>query len=181
MVGVWRYYLHEGNGILTYLISLNKLDVHKEIDLIKSIVLQNHVHIDVSKSCSQLSAIAPPSNKKWIRLPFVGNMSYKIARNLRKNRYEGAFYTLHYVSNLLNIRDRVLFWNRNYVPRLRCCDCTGQPVRSLLLRIKEHESDVTTIWKKLLRYGTFSLIELEAHDEGSKDGSGDHRPAGEKR
>jgi len=105
-------------------IPLDAQDFHNEIQLIKQIAQKNHIQFDVDKSIkrkkyslfknntSHLSEFRPP-DRKWIRLPFAGNVSYKLERIIQKSGYEAAFYTLNSMRSLLQLKDPIPFWERS--------------------------------------------------------------------
>jgi len=74
-------------------------------------------------------------NKKWIRDPFIGKLSYKIARLLQKIGYNVAFYSLFKIRSLCKLKDAIPIWDRSAVYKIECCMCKsayiGQTGRSL--------------------------------------------------
>lgn len=88
-------------------VPLSKYNFDKEINTIKYIAQRNNIHIDVDKiakkkiqaifrnSISNLSPSHIENRNKWIKIPFMGNISYKISKVIRRIGYKPAYYTLY--------------------------------------------------------------------------------------
>jgi len=83
-----------------------------------------------------------PSREKlrWLRLPYLGRLSYTLNRILRPYGLRPAYYNLNVDTKLLvNLKDRIPHYERSGVYRLECSDCRsvdiGETSRSLITRV----------------------------------------------
>lgn len=91
---------------------------------------------------------SPPAHTssriKWMRLPFLGKFSYKLAAELSKYNYRVGFYPLLNLGRLSALKDRTTLLDRSGIYRASCGDCdavyVGQTGRKLSKRINEHKS-----------------------------------------
>lgn len=102
-----------------------------------------------SSSISQTSTFSnTPSKLTYVRQPFLGNISYKIASILKKSGYRAAFYTLCSLRSISHVNDSIPLLEHSGVYRLSCNSCNaiyiGQTGRTLSCRINEH----LTSWHK---------------------------------
>jgi hypothetical protein len=138
-------------------ISLSPEAIAKETDTIKYIVEVNNVDINVDKAIrrkriasvlDQTTSLKRDAPKhKWIRIPFLGRLSGKISRVLRKFDLRPAFYSVNRIRDLFaSTKDPIPLPERSGVYRLECADCPtvyiGQTGRKLRDRTAEHESAV---------------------------------------
>ena len=90
------------------------------------------------KKATALTNGAEP-RKKFIRLQFAGNSSYKLFRELRRMEYTTAFYSSISLRSLLSkLKDPVPRVDRTVVYRLQVPIYVGQIGRSLESRVQEH-------------------------------------------
>lgn len=80
--------------------------------------------------------------ERFVRIPFIGNPSYKIAREIRKANYTPVFYTLSSSRDLIKLKDALDLEQKSGVYRLECGSCkasyVGQTGRKLYNRLQEH-------------------------------------------
>jgi hypothetical protein len=137
-------------------IPLDNNNYKKEVSTIKHIAALNNVTIDVdkiisrklkSKTTSAITNLSKISNRiKWVRMPFLGNISYKISRLLRNVGYRAAFYSLNTNLKLINSKDKPALNKKSGIYKICCgsCNCVyvGQTGRDLEARILEHQKAV---------------------------------------
>ena len=74
---------------------------------------------------------------KWIRLPFLGNVSYKLSHILRNVGFRVAFYTLSNLNFLARYKDSLPVSQKSGIYRIECGECDsvyiGQTGRNLSL------------------------------------------------
>ncbi|KAL4718110.1 hypothetical protein ACJJTC_009973 [Scirpophaga incertulas] len=83
------------------------------------------------------------NNKRWARIPYLGDLSYKCSRTLAG--CNPAFYTTRNLSSMLcNSKDHTDINQRSGVYELTCATCNkkyiGQTGRSFRIRVAEHSS-----------------------------------------
>ncbi|KAL4716270.1 hypothetical protein ACJJTC_014750 [Scirpophaga incertulas] len=83
------------------------------------------------------------NNKRWARIPYLGDLSYKCSRTLAG--CNPAFYTTRNLSSMLcNSKDHTDINQRSGVYELTCATCNkkyiGQTGRSFRVRVAEHSS-----------------------------------------
>ena len=92
-------------------VPLSKDKFVKEMNTIKNIARNNNININIFKIInrkinSQVSTLTSKKyNVKWIRQPFLGNISYKIASILNKANYRVAFYSINTIQHLSTLKD----------------------------------------------------------------------------
>lgn len=139
-------------------IPLSPSNFKKELDTIVHIAKTNDIKIDVQKlvrkkliSRALDTTTSLPrdkkkkkKNEKWIRLPHLGSLTFKITRLLRTFNFRPAFYSVNTTRNIFSrLKDPVPTENKSGVYRLQCSDCPtiyiGQTGRKLKERISEHD------------------------------------------
>lgn len=80
---------------------------------------------------------------KWRKIPYLGNISIKIARLLEKNDIRPAFYcTKNLGTYIINSKDKADKNQKNGIYKLKCEECSavyvGQTGRCFKKRITEH-------------------------------------------
>ena len=128
--------------------------IAKETSIIKSIARRNNINIDVDKlirkkriAHSLNSTTSLPRNApkmRWIRTPFLGCLSNKIARILKAHDLRPAYYSFNRVRDLFpSSKDPIPLMEKSGVYKLECSDCPaiyiGQTGRKLQDRVTEHE------------------------------------------
>ena len=89
----------------------------EETSTIKKIASLNNLNIDIDLMIRRISAhillrenrVPPPTNntkKRWLRLPYMGAASDKLASLLRRNGYRVGFYPVTTVGDLMRLKDR---------------------------------------------------------------------------
>jgi len=125
----------------------------QEIHTIQRIAIRNDFNVDVPwlvrkkrlRFLLSQSSQNPHNDficERWIRLPFLGKHSYKLARELRKLDFRVGFYPLITIGQLLNHKESIPTNKKSGVYRLNCGECDAQYVgptgRSLMNRIGDH-------------------------------------------
>ena len=168
-------------------VPLSEYNLNKEINTIKHIAKINNIRIDVDKvikkklhtdslkRTSSLLAINPiQDNTRWLKVPFIGNSSYKISRVLRHIGYRPAFYTLYSLRRLSQLKDPTPIMMKSGVYRLSCGECRtiyiGQTGRALLTRVKEHDS----AWKARLKFLNTPNATEDRYYTGKNSAFADH-------
>jgi len=139
---------------------LSKKNFNHEVSNIKRIVALNNICIDVDKIISRklkrkaldhtsTFSTAPSPRMKWIRLPFFGNVSYKLSHILRNVGFRTAFYILSNFSFLARYKDSLPVSQKNGIYRIECGECDGvyigQTGRNIDERFREHSHAVKNI------------------------------------
>jgi hypothetical protein len=137
-------------------IPLSRNAFQKELSIIKHLALVNEVNIDVGrmvsrkliKKCLDSTTSLPrevkqKSRERWIRLPFLGNFSFKLGNVLRSYGFRPAYYNPVTIRSLfVRLKDRVPSNERSGVYSLQCGDCRGVYIgetgRQLKIRVGEH-------------------------------------------
>jgi len=82
------------------------------------------------------------TREKWIRLPHLSKLSFKVSKMMKIQKLCPAFYTINYIGQLLSkVKDPLLHLDSSGVYELSRQDCPspiGQTGRSLKIRIAEH-------------------------------------------
>ena len=140
-------------------IPMSHQDFNKEIGIIKQIAVTNgYEGVMVDRLFNKISRqLAVRSNlgektveeRSWITVPYLGLVSDKICRELRKNGFHVAFKTFPLLKSLFSSsKDKIDVWDKSGVYKLKCGDCNacyvGQSGRSFKTRIKEHIRDWNT-------------------------------------
>lgn len=91
---------------------------------------------------------------KWRRIPYMGNISTKIANKLSKRNIRPAFYTQNNLGKLLKEQPKMDRENRNGIYKWDCDTCSavyvGQTGRAFGVRLKEHEKrENSTVFQHL--------------------------------
>jgi len=139
-------------------IPLSPSDFRKELDTIIHIAKTNDIKIDIEKLVRKklisraLDAMTSlprdrkkeKKNEKWIRLPYLGNLTSKLSRLLKPFNFRPAFYSINTTRTIFSkLKDPVTTENKSGVYRLQCSDCPtvyiGQTGRKLKERVSEHE------------------------------------------
>ena len=138
-------------------IPLDEAAIKQETQIIRSIAQTNGLKINVEQLIrrkrlqlllAQNSDNSPASisrNKpKWLRLPFLGQGSKKLASELQRFGYKVGFYPITTVSNLFDLKDPTPLPERSGMYRASCGECDaayyGQTGRNLQTRIGEHRA-----------------------------------------
>ncbi|KAL4705291.1 hypothetical protein ACJJTC_018977 [Scirpophaga incertulas] len=139
-------------------VPMSEKDFNEELCVIKTVAVNNGYSsklIDVilrkkrSKAVISLAyqghVLDPTSvnNKRWARIPYLGDLSYKCSRTLAG--CNPAFYTTRNLSSILcNSKDHTDINQRSGVYELTCATCNkkyiGQTGRSFRIRVAEHSS-----------------------------------------
>jgi len=126
----------------------------EEVDTIRSIALQNDIHLNIEKHIhhirlsqihsrtTSLASSTSLTRTRWVRLPYLGHVSYKIAKVLRTLGLNPGFYPMRTLRSLSFIKDPVPIQAKTGVYKVTCRDCgssyIGQTGRSISVRLKEH-------------------------------------------
>ena len=131
--------------------------IAKETSIIKCIARLNNIDIDVDKlirkkriAHSLDSTTSHPRDKpktKWIRTPFLGQLSKKLARVLKAYDLRPAYYSINRIRDIFpTAKDPIPLLDKSGVYKLECSDCPtvyiGQTGRKLRERVAEHEKAV---------------------------------------
>jgi hypothetical protein len=137
---------------------LSPQNAKKEIRTITEIANSNNISINVDKivrrrrraiALKRATSLGPlnlsPTEKiRWVRLPFLGRSSLRLARILKNYGYKTAFYSLYTLRHLCNPKDPTLLLQKTGVYKIKCGDCDavyiGQTGRALGERLAEHDS-----------------------------------------
>jgi len=131
---------------------LSKAAVEDEIHHLEGIAALNGLNINVRllvnrRRLQRLLSDSPASTtkrEKWLRLPFLGRASYKLATELKHFGFRVGFYSLRTVGNLSSIKDRDPSMDKSGIYRVSCgkCDATyiRQTQRKLSKRLQEHRT-----------------------------------------
>lgn len=139
-------------------IPLSSHNFKTEADFISELARRNSIHLNVNKVIARKSLKramqsiptlqkreSPPTIRpKWVRMPFLGTLSYRVARLLKTRGYKTAFYSLLTLGHLSNPKDLLPLEERSGVYRADCtapnCSGTyiGQTGRTLRDRRAEH-------------------------------------------
>jgi len=137
-------------------IPLSNNAFHKELSIIKHLARVNELNIDVGRmvrrklirKCLDSTTSLPREGKhknreRWIRLPFLGNFSFKLGNVLRSFGFRPAYYNPVTIKSLfVRLKDRVPLSERSGVYSLQCRDCEGVYIgetgRQLKIRVGEH-------------------------------------------
>lgn len=131
-----------------------------EVDTIKTIAETNHVKLNidkiihdklVSRALDATTSHPRDTNRKkvkWIRLPYLGNLSTQLSRLLKPLHLRPAFYNVNTMKNHFSrLKDPVPPEEKCGVYILQCDDCPfsyiGQTGRPLKTRLKEHRNAVS--------------------------------------
>ena len=98
-------------------IPLNSASRHEEIATIKQIAAVNHLPLNVDQIIRRISArsllwensLLPsdlPRRPRWLRLPYLGKASDKLAAFLKRYDYRVGFYTPCTLGQLVRLKDR---------------------------------------------------------------------------
>ena len=118
--------------------------IQAEIQIIQQIAVRNGLNVNIPtmvrrrrlrQLLSQTANLHINTNPqahnhqdRWIRLPFLGNHSYKISRELRRFNYRAGFYPLTTVGQLFNRKDPIPVNKKSGVYKLKCGKCEVQYV-----------------------------------------------------
>jgi len=96
----------------------------------------------------QLESSLPPSRSRWLRRPYLGRQTQKLAKELKKYNYQIGFYPLLTISSLINLKDPIPRNRRSGIYKLTCdiCDAQyiGQTERAFAVRLSEHRTAFNT-------------------------------------
>ena len=96
------------------------------------------------ENASESSLMAFSQRIKWIRLPFLGNLSYWLASELKKYGYRVGFYPLFTVGRLSSLKNPNPLTDRFGVSCASCGDrdasYVGQTGRKFETKINEHKT-----------------------------------------
>jgi hypothetical protein len=138
--------------------------IAKETNIIKHIAEINNVDVDVDRiirrkrialALNQTTTHKRDAPKpKWIRIPFLGRLSGKISRVLRKFDLRPAYYSVNRIRDIFpSSKDPIPTQEKSGVYRLECADYLtvyiGQTGRKLRDRTAEHESAVARILRRI--------------------------------
>jgi len=142
---------------------LSPINIKKEMSTISAIARSNGLNVDVNKIVykrrralarkrgTSLNTLELPSEEKirWVRLPFLGRSSHKLARILKNYGYKTAFYSLFTLRSISSPKDPTPLPRKTGVYKIECRDCDavyiGQPGRALEERVAEHDSAVNAV------------------------------------
>lgn len=130
-------------------------DFNREKDIIKQIATNNGYNASIvekiinkrlrSRLIKSIFPICSNENldKSWITLPYVGIVSEKIGRALKKEGFKVSFSTKPLLNGLLNSsKDKIKPEEKSGIYKLNCDDCkacyVGQTGRKFKDRIAEH-------------------------------------------
>jgi len=130
----------------------------EEIRYIEKIAEINGLRLDIRqlirrKQLRQILA-SPNTNQvgtkvKWIRLPFLGRLSLRLASELRRFNYRVRFYPISTLGTLSKLKDPSTQEEQSGIYRIDCGECDafyiGQTGRSLATRFKEHKTKATAV------------------------------------
>lgn len=134
---------------------LSKTAIETETAQIEKIVFLNGLKIDVRRTIRKkrlqklLNYSRQPTQtssrrQKWIRLPYVGQTSNQLARELKRLDYKVGFYPLTTLGSLSMLKDPIPQMDKPGVYKVSCGECpaiyVGQTGRPLKERFKEHIS-----------------------------------------
>ena len=129
-----------------------------EIATIKKIAAVNKIDLDVDQMIRRMSArsllaenrLSPPdaisSSRKprWMKLPYLGPASDKLASLLKRYNYRVGFYPLSTISQLVRLKDHSSKFDKSGIYQLTCGQCQavyiGQTGRKLGTRLAEHRA-----------------------------------------
>ena len=132
-------------------------DCQEEVNTIKYLARINRIPVDVDNLIPKIQTTRAlhcttahsrhNSSKKWARLPFSGNLSFKLALTLKQFNMKPAFYSLNTLkNNFSKLKDPVPVLGRRGIYNLSCNECTvvfiGQTGCCLKSRVLEHEKAV---------------------------------------
>ena len=93
-----------------------------------------------SSSCAQSSPLQE-NEEKWIRLPYLGQLSEKLSRELHRYVYRTGFYTVTKVLDLSVLKDPIPPMEKSGIYLLKCScgdEYVGQSGRTIKKRLSEH-------------------------------------------
>ena len=127
----------------------------EETSTIKKIASLNNLNVDIDLMIRRISAhtllrenrVPPPTNntkERWLRLPYMGAASDKLASLLRRYGYRVGFYPVSTVGDLVRLKDRSTPLDQSGIYQLSCGMCPavyiGQTGRKLSTRLSEHRT-----------------------------------------
>ena len=133
-------------------IPLNPKTFSRELDIIKQIANANGyseklINTILERKLRKLNnsklypVIRTKENSSWCKLPFIGNISYKLANLLTQHNIKPAFYTTRNLGKiLLNNKNNFNYTLHSGVYKLQCNDCNA-----IYLNIR---SDCNAIYKR---------------------------------
>ena len=126
-------------------VPLSPTAFQKEKDTIKLIAKNNSIRVDIDsivrkKIITQAldkTTLLPRNHdkkdEKFIRLPFLGAISFKLSRSLRTFGFRPAFYSPNTIKQLLsNLKDPIPLDEKSGVYQLRYKDCPALYILSLI-------------------------------------------------
>jgi len=139
--------------------------------------MNNNVHLDIDsiirrKSISHaldfttsLPRCCKSKNHKFIRLPFLGNFSFQLARTLKTFGFRHAFYSLLTTGKFFSkLKDSVPLDEKSGVYKLSCDSCPavyiGQTGRKLKTRVSEHNPNAPINSSSVLHEESFEKKRL---------------------
>lgn len=159
--------------------------IAKETKIIKYIAEINNVDVNVDRTIRRkriaLALDQTTTHKreapkpKWIRIPFLGRLSGKISRVLRKFDLRPAYYSVNRIQDIFpSSKDPIPILEKSGVYRLECADCPtvyiGQTGRKLKDRTAEHERAVRNHARErsnfaahILDHGHYFSTSTDAH------------------
>lgn len=85
-----------------------------------------------------------PEKKRWVRIPYLGSSSEKLASELRRYGYNTGFYPVTTIRSLLSTKDSTAPSDKPGVYRISCGECSatyiGQTGRRFRKRFSEHKT-----------------------------------------
>ena len=138
---------------ITHIAELNGLKIN-----IPELVRRRRLRSLLPTTTPSIQTADPPTRRKWMRLPFLGRTSYKIARELRRHNFRVGFYPLLTMGSLVALKDPLPRDDRTGVYRVTCGDCgalyIGQTGRKMSKRLSEHKTKSNSaVQKHCIRSG----------------------------
>jgi len=138
-------------------IPLHHTDFRNEMLAIERIAKANGISIDVQKlihkklvtkalnETTTHPRTSPP--KKWVRVPFLRNISSKLARVLKLHTLTPTFYALNSLkNNFSHLKDPILNYDQSGIYSIQCNDCpalyVGSSGKKIQAHVEEHEDAI---------------------------------------
>ena len=124
-------------GKIEQIVQINGLTIN-----IRRLIRRRKLRKLLSSTESNPTPTTGRKRERWIRFPYLGIPSEKVATELEKYGYKTGFYPVTAVRDLISLKDSIPVTEKSGVYEISCGECpsiyVGQTGRKLKTRIAEH-------------------------------------------